>query len=168
MCSLYVPGWMPSARASSLAAFANAFSLLITPLATIVAAMSVAVSPGLTTTSASPEPAPVKSGVVPNLLVSERPPTSAPAPRAAITISVISGEDDPPAAPPAALRLLPAALRPAGPVPGVGLGEEVDLVAVHRPARRHRTARASTRDETVTQCTNITSSSGRHPTTPEV
>ena len=58
LCSLYVPGWMPSARGSSLAALANAFSLLTTPWATIVAAMSVAVSPGLTTTSASPEPEP--------------------------------------------------------------------------------------------------------------
>ena len=59
LCSLYVPGWMPSARGSLLGRLRNAFSLFTTPLATIVAAMSVAVSPGSTTTSTSPAPEPV-------------------------------------------------------------------------------------------------------------
>jgi len=46
-------------------------------------------------------------------------------------------QHDPPPAPLAALRLFPAALGPAGPIPRVGFAEEVDLVAIHCPARRH-------------------------------
>ncbi len=58
LSSLYEPGWIELEFGSDVAAATNALALRTTPAAARVSPMRVAVSPGCTLTTTSPDPGP--------------------------------------------------------------------------------------------------------------